>query len=59
MEMEGSGMENEIDGYCTVCGEDTWFIYDEGDWICRNCGELNTQGNRNEDESPVLVDDEF
>lgn len=59
MEMEGSGMNNKIDSYCTVCGEDTSFIYDEGDWICRNCGEQNTQGNRSEDESPVLVDDEF
>ncbi len=51
-------MENKIDGYCTACGEDTWFIYDEGDWICRNCGELNTQGNHNEDEAPLLVDDD-
>ncbi|NLN86224.1 MAG: hypothetical protein GX133_01225 [Syntrophomonadaceae bacterium] len=52
-------MENKIEGYCTACAEDTSFIYDEGEWICRSCGELNTLGDRNEDDAPIWGDDEL
>lgn len=51
-------MENRIEGYCIACGEDAWFIYDEGEYICINCGELNTLGACNGDEAPILGDDE-
>ncbi|HWQ70728.1 MAG TPA: hypothetical protein VN370_00265 [Desulfitobacteriaceae bacterium] len=37
-------MANIIKAYCVECGESAEFLFDGQDWICRNCGSFNSQG---------------
>ena len=37
-------MKKETEQFCVECGELTRFVFEDGQWICENCGSYNSQG---------------
>lgn len=51
-------MEDKIAYFCTSCETNAFFRYDGEDWICQNCGSVNSRGDADALEDEDFVDNE-